>query len=396
MFRKDDRAPSRREFLRLGLGTLGLTLTDLPFARAEPGRALMLYVGTYTTGKSEGIYLYRLDLASGELRHVGTTKGIVNPSFLTLAPNRRYLYAVNEVDQFAERKSGGVSSFAVDQKTGELRLLNQQASLGANPCYVDVDASGRFVLIANYTGGNVTVFPVHRDGGLGESTDTKQYQGSSVNRERQEGPHAHCIMLDPTNRFAYSCDLGTDRIMIFRFDARNGKLLPAEQPWVQVKPGSGPRHLAFDHSGRYVFVLNELHSTVTVFRRDPEHGNLQELQTLTTLPRDFTGANTGADIHLSPDGRFVYCSNRGHDSIAIFRIDPRNGALTALGHESTRGLTPRNFAIDPTGTFLLVANQKSDNIVVFRLDQTTGRLSATGQMAQVPAPVCLKFTTAFS
>ncbi|PYS43289.1 MAG: 6-phosphogluconolactonase, partial [Acidobacteria bacterium] len=187
-----------------------------------------------------------------------------------------------------------------------------------------------------------------RDGGLGESTDTKQYQGSSVNRERQEGPHAHCIMLDPTNRFAYSCDLGTDRIMIFRFDARNGKLLPGEQPWVQVKPGSGPRHLAFDHSGRYVFVLNELHSTVTVFRRDPEHGNLQELQTLTTLPRDFTGTNTGADIHLSPDGRFVYCSNRGHDSIAIFRIDPRNGALTALGHESTRGLTPRNFAIDPT------------------------------------------------
>ena len=396
MFRKDDRAPSRREFLRLGLGTLGLTLTDLPFARAEPGRALLLYVGTYTTGKSEGIYLYRLDLASGELRHVGTTKGIVNPSFLTLAPNRRYLYAVNEVDQFAERKSGGVSSFAVDQKTGELRLLNQQASLGANPCYVDVDAGGRFVLIANYTGGNVTVFPVHRDGGLGESTDTKQYQGSSVNRERQEGPHAHCIMLDPTNRFAYSCDLGTDRIMIFRFDARNGKLLPGEQPWVQVKPGSGPRHLAFDHSGRYVFVLNELHSTVTVFRRDPEHGNLQELQTLTTLPRDFTGTNTGADIHLSPDGRFVYCSNRGHDSIAIFRIDPRNGALTALGHESTRGLTPRNFAIDPTGTFLLVANQKSDNIVVFRLDQTTGRLSATGQMAQVPAPVCLKFTAAFS
>lgn len=397
MSTKTDGATSRREFLRFAAaGSLGLTLADFRFARTARGLELLLYVGTYTTGKSEGIYLYRFNLTSGELTHSGTTKGVVNPSFLTLAPSRRYLYAVNEVDDFAGRKSGAVSAFGVDQKTGDLRLLNQQASLGANPCYVDIDASGKFVLIANYTGGSVTVFPIQRDGSLGESTDTKQYQGSSVNRERQEGPHAHCIRLDPTNRFAYSCDLGTDKIMIFRFDARSGKLLSASPPWVQVKPGAGPRHLAFDRTGRYVFALNEMLSTVTAFARDPEKGSLRELQTITTLPKDFAGANTGADVQVSPNGQFLFCSNRGHDSIAIFKIDPGNGALTALGHESTRGLTPRNFAIDPTGAFLLVANQRSDNIVVFRLDQRTGRLSATGQVAQVPSPVCLKFTPAFS
>ena len=395
---KANSSPARREFLRFaGLGALGLTLSELPFGRA-PKRVgeLMLYVGTYTTGKSEGIYLHRLNLSSGELKHAATTRGVVNPSFLALAPSRRYLYAVNEVGDFAGTKSGAVSAFAVDQRTGELRLLNQQASLGADPCYVDVDAQGRFVLIANYTGGNVTVFPVERDGSLGKATDMKQGQGSSVNRERQEGPHAHFIMLDSTNRFAYSCDLGTDKIMIFRFDARKGKLLPNEPPWVQVKPGAGPRHLAFHPSGKYVFVLNELHSTVTAFTRDLEKGSLKERQTLATLPKDFTGTNTSADIHVSLDGRFVYCSNRGHDSIAIFTIDPRDGALTSLGHESTRGMTPRNFAIDPTGAFLLVANQKSDNIVVFRLDKKTGRLSSTGQVAQVPSPVCLKFTAPFS
>jgi 6-phosphogluconolactonase len=392
LIHKTDCAHSaRREFLiSAGLGALGLTLSELVLGAPRVSE-LLVYIGTYTTGKSEGIYLYRLDLSSGELKYLATTKGVVNPSFLTLSPNRRYLYAVNEVQEFAGKKSGALSAFAIDQRTGELQLLNQQPSLGADPCYVEVDARGRFVLVANYTGGNVAVFPIKRDGSLGEASDMKQASGSSINRERQEGPHAHCILLDSTNRFAYSCNLGTDKIMIFRFDARNGKLLPAEPPWAQAKPGAGPRHLAFSPNGRYVFVLNELHSTVTAFKRDPAQGGLKELQTVNMLPKGFTGANTGADIHVSADGRFLYCSNRGHNSIAIFTIDPRVGALKLAGHDSTQGLTPRNFAIDPTGRFLLAANQNSDSVVVFRRDQKTGRLSSTGHVAEVPSPVCLKF-----
>jgi 6-phosphogluconolactonase len=398
VIRKSDNTSPRREFLRsAGLGTLGLTLSSLSFGRVSNGQGgkLLLYVGTYTAGNSQGIYLYHLNLASGELGHVANTRGVVNPSFISLAPSRRYLYAVNEIGEFAGKKSGAVSAFAVDQRTGELRVLNQKSSLGADPCYVDVTADGRFVLIANYTGGNITVLPVERDGSLGDATDVKQAQGSSVNRQRQEGPHAHCIVLDPSNKFAYSCDLGTDKVMVFRFDARNGKLLSAEPPWVQVKPGAGPRHFAFHPTGKYVFVVNELHSTINAFAREPGKGSLKELQSLSTLPNDFTGTSWSADIHVSPDGRFVYCSNRGHDSIAIFAIDQRGG-LTPAGHESTRGNFPRNFSIDPSGNFLLVANQKSDNIVVFRRDHNTGRLSFTGQVAQVPSPVCLKFTTPFS
>ena len=382
----------RREFLNFaGLAATGSMLPRVALSRSPA--EMLLYVGTYTTGKSEGIYLFRFDLASGKLRHLATTSHVINPSFLALAPSRRYLYAVNEVGDFSGKKSGAISSFAVDQNSGQLRLLNQQATLGSDPCYVDVDAAGRFVLVANYTGGNVSVFPVQTDGSLGEASDMKQYAGSSVSSTRQEGPHAHCIVLDPTNRFAYSCDLGTDKIMIFRFDAKNGRLLPGELPFVPAKPGAGPRHLAFHPTGEYVFVLNELNSTVTVFKRDSVKGSLQETQTLPTLPKNFTRANTGADIHVSPDGRFVYCSNRGNDSIAIFAFDARGRGLRSVGYAPTEGSTPRNFAIDPTGRFLLVANQKSDNIVVFRMNKKSGRLNSTGQTVEVPAPVCLKFTT---
>jgi 6-phosphogluconolactonase len=390
------REAARRDFLKVaGLGVIGLTLPELGSAHTKTMKELLVYVGTYTSGKSEGIYLYRLNLVSGELSHVSTTKGVVDPSFLALAPSRRFLYAVNELENYEGKSSGAISAFAVDQRTGELRFLNKQASLGAAPCYVDVAENGKFVLAANYSGGNVAVFPVQGDGSLGPATDFKQYQGAGPNSERQDGPHAHCIVLDEENKFAYSCDLGTDKIMIFRFDARNGKLIPGEKPWLQTKAGAGPRHIAFHASEKYLFVLNELNSTVTSFARDRRNGSLQELQTLSTLPAGFTVANTGADIHVSPDGRFLYCSNRGHDSIALFMIDSRGG-LTAIGHQSTEGSTPRNFAIDPTGAFLLAANQKSDNIVVFKLDPQTGRLSPTGQKAQVPSPVCLKFTAPFS
>lgn len=385
---------ARREFLKIaGLATLGCAVPELILARNERHGELLVYVGTYTSGKSEGIYLYRLDLTSGKLRHAATTKGVKDPSFIALAPGRRNLYAVNEVEDFGGKKSGALSSFAVDQPTGNLRLLNQQPSLGGAPCYVDVDRSGRFVLVANYSGGNIAVLPIRSDGSLGEATDVKQYVGSSINVERQEGPHAHCIVLDPANRFAYGCDLGTDKVMIYRFDARRGKLIPGRTPWVQLKPGAGPRHITFHPDGKYAYVINELHATVTAFAHDRDRGNLKELQTIPTLPADFTGENTSADIHVSPDGHFLYCSNRGHDSIAAFQIAPRSGKLTFVAHQSSGGKAPRNFAIDPTGRFLLVANQKSDNIVTYRRDLKTGQLTATGHVAEVPSPVCLKFTT---
>ena len=388
---------SRRRFLKIAtFSSLGLALPA--FARG-PERArtgnLRVYVGTYTSGESVGIYLYSLNLASGELKRIGTTKGVKDPSYLAVAPSRRYLYAVNEVEEFGGKKSGAVSAFAIDGQTGELRSLNQQPSMGGSPCYVVVDRTGSFVLVANYSGGNVAVLPVRGDGSLGEATDVKQDDGSSINTERQEGPHAHCVVLDPANRFAYACDLGADKIMSFRFDKRRGKLIPNEVPWVKAKPGAGPRHLVFHPTGKYAYVINELHATVTGYAQD-RNGNLREVETVPTLPADFTGANTSADIHVSPDGRFLYSSNRGHDSIAAFKINSRNGKLTFIAHESTGGKNPRNFAIDPTGAFLLVANQTSNNIVTFRRDMKTGGLSATGHVAEVPSPVCLKFTTPFA
>ena len=380
-----------------GLGMLGLGLPRLALGNSagRPGQ-LLVYVGTYTSGKSEGIYLYRLNLASGELRHVATTRGVKDPSYLTLSSSRRYLYAVNEVEEFTGKKSGAVSAFAVDQRTGDLRLLNQQPSMGGSPCYVAVDRTGKFVLVANYSGGNVAVLPVRQDGSLGEAIDVKQNEGSSINADRQQGPHAHCIELHPTNGFAYVCDLGTDKIMIFRFDGRQGKLVPGKTPWVQARPGAGPRHLAFHPSGKYAYVMNEMHVTVSAYAHSSTDGALTEMQTVPALPREPTVEDSGADIHVSPDGRFLYSSNRGHDSISAFKINQRNGSLTFIAHEPTGGKTPRNFAIDPTGSFLLVANQRSDNIVTFRRDRKTGRLSATGHSAEVPAPVCLKFTMPFS
>ena len=298
-------ARSRRDFLKTSsLGALAFALSNRAssyVSGAAHAGELLMYVGSYTSGESKGIYLYRFNLSSGELVRLGVTEA-VDPSFLALSPNRRFLYAVNELEEFSGKKSGALSAFSVNQQTGELKFLNQQPSLGGAPCYVSVDKTGRFVLVANYLGGNVAVLPVLRDGSLGEATDMKQGAGSSIN-ERQEGPHAHCIVLDHSNRFAYACDLGTDKIMIFRFDSRRGKLTPNRTPWVQLKPGAGPRHLTFHPRGKYAYVINELHATVTAFAYDQVSGNLSEVQTVPTLPQDFTAPNTSADIHISPDGR---------------------------------------------------------------------------------------------
>ena len=392
---------ARRAFLKVaGAGTLGVVLpsdSGARSSRAVKPQEMLVYVGTYTAGKSEGIYLCRLNLSSGELKLGGTTKGVVNPSYLALARNRKYLYAVNEVDEFEGKHSGAISAFAVNQTNGDLRFLNQQPSLGGSPCYVAVSDDGKFVLVANYVGGSVALLPVKGGGSLGAATDVQQYHGSGANHARQEAAHAHCIVLDNTNRHAYSCDLGTDRVMIFRFDAPDGKLLPDEQAYVQVKAGAGPRHITFHPNGKFAYVINELDATVTAFAHDAVKGRLNQVQTIRVLPENFTGANTAADIHVSPNGKFLYCSNRGHNSIAAFSIDATAaGKLALIAHEPTRGKTPRNFALDPTGTFLLVANQESDNIVTFRLDSQTGKLNFTGHVAAVPSPVCLKLIASFA
>jgi 6-phosphogluconolactonase len=397
-----DNKSTRRDFMKAaGVATLGAVAASsetraLPSNTARPARELLMYVGTYTSGKSEGIYLYRFSLADGSLRRVGVTRGVNNPSYLTLDRARRFLYAVEETEEFEGEKSGAVSAFAVDSKDGSLRFINRQASKGGAPCYITADNAGRFVLVANYVGGNVAVLPVSKGGGLGKAVDVEQHEGSGPNKERQEGPHAHCVILDASNRNAYSCDLGTDKVMIYDFDPRRGTLTPSSQSHVSLKPGAGPRHLTFDRAGRHVYVLNELDSTVTVFARTPRSGALRELKTYPMLPTDFNGENTGADIHLTPDGRFLYCSNRGHDSIAAFRVDSSTGALDVVGHTPTGGRTPRNFAVDPTGRFLLVANQRSDSVVTFRIDASTGALTPTGHTTEIPSPVCLKLTAPFS
>jgi len=284
-----------------------------------------------------------------------------------------------------------VSAFAIDHKSGRLTLLNQVASGGADPCYVSLDKTGKHVLVANYSGGSVAVFPVLKDGRLGEASAFVQHQGSGANKERQEGPHAHWIQTSPDNRLAAVSDLGLDELVLYRFDAAKGSLVPNDPPFVKVSPGSGPRHAAFHPNGKFVYVLNEMQSTVVVFSYDPSTATLKTLQQLSTLPKDFTGQNDTAELAVHPSGKFLYASNRGHHSIAIFSIDSVKGTLTPTGHVATGGKTPRNFAIDPTGKYLLAANQASDDIVIFRINLVTGNLTRTGQVVEIPSPVDVAF-----
>lgn len=391
------RAAARWLLTLLGAAMLAgasLTLLSARPALAQAGaEKLRVYFGTYT-GRSKGIYLGELDLKSGQLAVTGLAATTTSPSFLALHPTGKYLYAVNEVDRFAGQKGGSVSAYSIDAATGALTPLNQEASRGAAPCHVIVDSAGKNVLVANYTGGNVAVLPIAADGRLGPATGFVQHTGSSVNTSRQKEPHAHGMTLDAAGRFAFAADLGLDKVLIYRYDANAGTLTPNEPAAGQAPPGSGPRHFVFHPSGRTAYVINELTSTVTAFRYDDATGALDPRQTLTTLPADFTKANSTAEVRVHPSGKFLYGSNRGHNSIAIFAIDPETGLLTVVGHEPTQGRTPRNFTIDPTGAYLLAANQESNTVVVFRIDAETGRLTATGSSAQVFAPVCVEIVPA--
>ena len=380
---------ARREFLKAGaVGALGAFVFRRT-AWPHHAREITLYVGTYTSGKSEGIYVYRMDPVSGELKPFNSIQS-ANPSFLAIDRSKRYLYAVNEVKEFDGKPGGAVSAFAIDSATRNLRFLNQQPSLGADPCHLTVDRRRKSLLVANYTGGNVAVLPIQRDGSLGPATDLKKHEGSSI-KEQQKGPHAHCIILDASDRHALVADLGIDKVVIYRFDRTTGKLTPAKQHWAPLQPGAGPRHLTLHPSGGYAYVINELDSTMTAFKYDGVNGTLSPLDTVSTLPSNFSGTSYCADVHVSPSGKFLYGSNRGHDSIVGFAIDQRTGKLQQLEHVSTEGKWPRNFTIDPTGRFLLVANQHTDNVVSFRIDAQTGLLKPTGHVAEIPVPVCLKF-----
>jgi 6-phosphogluconolactonase len=352
----------------------------------------LVFVGTYTNKTvSQGIYAYRFDERTGKFSALGVGAESVDPSFVVVAPNGKFLYAVNEVGNFGGAKSGAVSAYAIERGTGKLTLLNQVASGGADPCAVTFDQTGNYLLVANYTGGNVAVFAVGADGKLGARTAFEQHAGHGVDPARQEGPHAHWMVTSPDNRFALSADLGLDEVVVDKFDAGNGTLTPNEPPFAKVEPGAGPRHLVFSGNGKFVYVTNEMGSTVTVFAYDAAAGTLEARQTISTLPRDWSGQNTTAEIAVHPSGKFLYVSNRGHDSIAVFGISSKSGELTTIGNFPTRGKEPRNFAIDPTGHYLLVANENSNDIVVFRIDGSSGELGSTGERVEVPAPVDIAF-----
>jgi 6-phosphogluconolactonase len=363
---------------------------------ASPNR-ITTYIGTYTRresfvdGKAEGIYIYQLDLSSGELTYDAIVRGAGtdNPSYLTIGPDKSYLYAVNEFYK-SESPNGFVSAFAIDPVTKQLNFLNQQSTNGTAPCYISIEPQGRFCLVANYESGNLCVLAIMKDGRLGEVTDTVQFTGFGPNRERQEGPHAHMVLPSPDGHFTLAIDLGTDKLMTFHLDTERGTLSPAASPWTQLPPGTGPRHLVFHPHQPYAYVISELQSKVIVCRYLEQQGTFEALQTISTLPDNYTGQNSGGEIMIAPSGRFVYATNRGHDSLVIYAVNQETGLLSVVGHEATLGKSPRAFIIDPSGRLLLVANQDTDSVVTFWIDQDSGTLQATGHVAAVQTPVCLQ------
>ncbi len=356
---------------------------------AQPNM-VRFYVGTYThDNDSQGIYLAEFDPATGALALLGAGPFVANPSYVVIHPQGHRLYAVNELTG-ADRPLGAVSALAIAPDTGAMTLLNQESTLGTEPCHVSIDASGRMVMAANYAGGSVCAFPVRADGSLGPASSFQQHVGAGVDPRRQAGPLGHSIWPDPSNRWALACDKGLDKVLIYAMDPARGTLMPARQAYARGAPGAGPRHLAFHPNGRWCYVLNEIRSSVACFDWDAERGALTEFAHVPALPEEFTARNAAADIHLTPDGRFLYASNRGQNALAMFAVGEA-GELTLLGYEPTRGDHPRNFAIAPGGQWLLAANMRSNSIVAFRLDRATGQLAATGHELSVPSPTCIQF-----
>ncbi len=365
---------------------LATTLISLSAVSVACAKSLPVYFGTYTGGdSSKGIYRSTLDLDTGQLSEPVLAAEAKNPSFLEIHLSGKFIYAVSE-----SGGAGSVSAYAINDD-GSLKLLNQQSSGGSGPCHVNIDHAGKNALVTNYGSGSASVIPILPDGKLAEPTGFVQHTGSGPNSKRQQGPHAHSINVSPDDRFAFVADLGIDKIMIYKLDVEKGTIVANDPPFVKLKPGAGPRHFAFAPNGGYAYVINELDCTVTAFSYESKSGALTEIQTVPTLPDAFNGSSTCAEVRVHPSGRFLYGSNRGHDSIAVYRINRRKGTLTFVEHENADIKTPRNFNIDPTGKFCLVANQGSDSVAVFRIDPKTGALEPTGNKISVGRPVCIRF-----
>lgn len=378
----------RRNFGFLFVAMLGLTCLLATSAFAQQYRT---YFGTYTTGgsKSAGIYTAVFDAQTGSLSKPALAAETVNPSFLAIDAKRGLVFAVNEISEGTGRGNATVSAFKI-KPDGTLEIINTQPSHGGAPCHCNIDATGKFLLIANYVGGNVAVFPIAADGALEAASCIVDHEGSSVDQSRQQGPHAHSINLSGDNRFAYAADLGTDKIMIYRFDASAGTLQPASPAFAEVAAGGGPRHFSLHRSGDFAYSNHELTAMVTGFRRNAETGGLAPITTLSTLPAGAEVRKSTAECLVHPNGKFLYVSNRGHDSIACYQIDPTSGDLTLVNIVPTQGQEPRNFSIDPTGKWLIAANQNSDTIVVFSIDPQTGSISPTENRIEVGRPVCVR------
>lgn len=347
-----------------------------------------LYVGTYTRDASQGIYEYKFDASDGSLKQLGVTKGVTDPSYLAISPDHHYLYAVNEY-RYSDRSGGELSAFSISKDDGALTPLNTVSTHGTSPCYVSVDQTGHYAFAANYSSGSFSMFPINSDGSLDSASVSVQHHGSSVNKDRQSSPHVHCTHLTPDNRFLIVDDLGTDQVYQYAFAADSGALHQQPVHQYEVKPGAGPRHITFSPNGKYAYLVTEMGGLVYGFKC--QDNELHPIQSISTLPEGYDGQISGADIHVSPDGKFLYTSMREDlNQIVYFKIDQQSGRLTLAGRHSSGGVRPRNFMIDPTGKYLLAANMNSDNIVVFKRDKTSGGLTPAGIEAKLSMPVCLK------
>lgn len=357
----------------------------------SPDYSQRIFIGTYTGKGGEGVYTCRFNPETGKITSPDLAIATKNPSFIAIHPKGGFLYAVNEVGKFNREQTGAVSTFSIERGTGKLSFLSQVSSMGANPAHLSLDNNGKFLLVANYSGGNFAIFPIDCDGLPEKPSSFIQNKGSGPNTGRQEGPHAHYISVSKDNRFVMVADLGIDKVVVYPFDEDKGTLDTANPVFIQLSPGSGPRHFTFNTTSNFLYVLNELTSNIAVFHFDTATAATQPIQTITTLPAGFTGENTCAEILTSADGRFIYASNRGHNSIVQFAINTETGSLTPVDWFPTGGQTPRHFAIDPTGRWLFAANQNSGNITLFRIDPETGRLVATNKEIKVKTPVCVTF-----